>query len=214
MSLDREPVYLSLALLLISGSLFFGCGSPQVGKTIAVSPEPIKEPLTLNLFAARAFLDATEYERYRLVDKYLIRECGAVESGPLAGVIAPEPLDKEAPFLPYDPSLKPHHRRVDLVPADIMKKVETLTRELSSTQTESNPTLPSPGALFSLDQPGILDLKIAHRNEQTEILTSVDAVADSKTAQLTRIRQLFATLRAVGPKICNDDSFFGVKLTH
>lgn len=197
----KKSIILSSLIILNSCSLAKGFSSSK--------EKPIKEAVSIDLFAARGFLGGSEYERYHLNETTLWKECGGVISSGKSK--KNKKLDGDKVFS-SDPQLDLEQRRVDKLNDDQLISIqEKILKILDAQKRNNNPTLPPPGSVFSLAEPGVLELKISVGNSSKRFITSVDAVADSENDVLKEANGLFAYLRGIGKGICNSKTFFGIE---
>ncbi len=179
----------------------------QTGETGA-TPVPTG-PLSIDLFSARGFLGGSEYERYYLSGAILWRECGSIASGakPAAGQ---KKLEGDE-VLSTDPQLKIEQRRVERLSAAQAKEIRARALEvLALVNPETKREEPPPGSVFSLSAPGLFEMLVQVGTKKERVISSVDAVAEKRTATLEKAHELFSTLRGVGPTICGSTTFYGI----
>ncbi len=205
--LSRAVPLIALTLAVVSGA---GCSaSGSRGGPTVVSPRG--EPVTLDIFSARGFLGGSEYERYYLSDGLLWRECGSIAKGKKDPSAHPRPAKLAGDsVLKVDPQLSLQERRVERLTS---QQVATLSRQVADLLDKSPETsaFPAPGSVFSLSDPGVFELLVHLGSSQQRVITSVDAVADRSNAALDAAHDLFATIRGVGPEICNARTFYGIE---
>ena len=189
---------------LITASLC-GCSSFYVAPT---EPRPADSKLEAEVFAARGFLGGTDYEQYKLASGVMWRECGAV----LSKVARAKETAKEGEsvFRP-DNSLQPQERRVEELNLDELTLLTNRAFELSKAAKQSSQKLPAPGSLFSLAQPGLVEIAVTIDGKKERFISSVDAVAEGNTAVTKALNEFYGTLRSVGKPICNANSFYGIR---
>lgn len=169
----------------------------------------INEPIVIDIFAARGFLGGSEYERYHLNETTLWKECGNVSSAKVKKKNIQLEGDR---VFNQDPQLELNERRVDKVSEDQLITIQEKILNLIAARKKSNDSiLPPPGSVFSLGEPGLLELNIAVGNNKKHFITSVDAVADAEDESLKETYKLFASLRAIGNEICGAKTFFGIE---
>jgi hypothetical protein len=196
-------------LILLTVSLT-NC-STQKKKEVSLSAELRAAPLQIDIFSGRGFLGGSDYERYYLSDDLLWRECGNVTTAP-KGNMPPKPLEGDTVF-PADPSLSILERRVDKISSEQQLKLKVKAAELFKIKVLSDVKEPLPGSVFSLSEPGTLEINIVFGSSKLNLLTSVDAVADKETPVLEKTNKLFSALRGIGPVICKAETFFGIART-
>lgn len=207
-----KPRALVLALMVLFVLVLTGCSAHKRKKEASLSAELRSAPLQIDVFSGRAFLGGSDYERYYLYDDILWRECGNVTAAP-KGNVPPRPLAGDTVF-PKDPSLSLLERRVDKLSTEQLLRLKVKAAELFKTKvltTDEKEALP--GSVFSLSEPGTLELNIAFGSSRLNLLTSVDAVADKETPVLEKANKLFAVLRGIGPLICKSETFYGIPRT-
>lgn len=169
----------------------------------------INEPIVIDIFAARGFLGGSEYERYHLHETTLWKECGNVSSAEAKKKNIKMEGDR---VFNQDPQLELQERRVDRVSEDQLITIQEKILNLIAARKENNDSvLPAPGSVFSLGEPGLLELNIAVGNNKKHFITSVDAVAEAENESLRETYQLFASLRGIGKEICGAKTFFGIE---
>lgn len=169
--------------------------------------EVSNKALSIDVFSARGFLGGSEYERYYLKDDLLWRECGSISKK--APTQTPQALRGDTVFK-SDPNLTIEQRRIERVSGEKEKELKLTAARLVKDLKEDSQSIPPPGPFFSLTEPGVFEIQISLGEDQTRIITSVDAVADKDSDTLSRTHELFATVRGVGPTICESPTFFGI----
>ena len=168
---------------------------------------PVGAPLAVDVFSARGFLGGSEYERYVIKDNFLWRECGSISQAKASA--SSEELEGDE-LLGEDPSLKVNQRRVEKLSPEQMTRLKQLAARLLKAKEKTEKRSPLPGGYFSLSDPGLFELGVKLGKADARIVTSVDAVADKNSPELAETYELFASLRGVGPTICNARTFFGI----
>lgn len=167
----------------------------------------VKTPLTFDLFSARGFLGGSDYERYALSDGVLWRECGNVEK---KGAALARPAVEGDTVLSNNPGLILQERRLELLSDEqalaLRKMAEALIERRAATQN----ALPAPGSVHSLSGPGLFELKLNFGGNKQHIVTSVDVIAEESTGVFRAANEFFATIRGVGPVMCNAPTFYGI----
>jgi hypothetical protein len=203
-----RPVFLSVLILL---TVTLTSCTAHKKKEVSLSAELRAAPLQIDVFSGRGFLGGSDYERYYLADDLVWRECGNVTTTPM-GNIPPKPLAGDTVF-PADPSLSILERRVDKITSEQQLKLKVKAAELFKIKVLSDVKEPLPGSVFSLSEPGTLEINIVFGSSKFNLLTSVDAVADKETPVLEKANKLFSALRGIGPVICKSETFFGIPRT-
>lgn len=170
-------------------------------------PAEVAGPLVLDFFSARGFLGGSEYERYHLENQVLWRECGSISRSP--GRNRAKPIEGDD-FLTQDPSLAIKQRRVEALTQSQESALRVQVHNLLSQISQNNSSAPPPGSVFSLGDPGLVEVSIRLGSSEKRIVTSVDAVADQQTEDLAKLGELFSFIRGFGPEICNSGTFFGI----
>ncbi|GEM_PF-5047925 len=168
--------------------------------------------LDLDAFAARGFLGGSDFERYRLVNGQIWRECGMVLPRSKSGKLQKRKSLEGDEIFPNDPNLTVAERRVDSVNSKQAQAIESAVREWMPLVSGSRGKTPLPGSVFSLAEPGVLELGVKRDGEKARLVTSVDAVSDKADGLmvLSKSHALLELLRGVGPEICQRRSFFGI----
>jgi hypothetical protein len=177
-----------------------------------VSVKESLQGLDLDAFAGRGFLGGSDYERYRLRDGQLWRECGLIIAKGRGGKLQQRRALQGDEVFPHDPNLTVAERRVDLLTAE---QAEALTDALDNWFPEVAPSrgkTPLPGSVLSLSEPGVFELGVRRNGDKARLVTSVDAVSDrtDNLKVLSRTNSLMEILRGIGPEICRNKSFFGI----
>ena len=212
---SRFPLPLVSLLILslpILAVLTLGCSVHETAPPSSSSSSlpAASGPLQIDVFSARGFLGGSEYERYYLTGSLLWRECGSVSP-------APTTASKKAPLegdqvLSSDPQLHIQERRVEkLTRAQAQSLRNQALSVLSSVDPNTKHSEPPPGSVFSLADPGLFEMLVAVGDKKERIISSVDAVADKKSATLKQAHELFAKLRGIGPEICGASTFYGIE---
>ena len=118
------------------------------------APKRLPESFVVDVFSARGFLGGSEYERYRLLDQALWRECGYI-------------LRRRAPFtapsfegdeiFAVDPNLSVRERRVDEPDQAKRQSLERLASSILHFGSTADST-PPPGSVFSLSDVGVVEI--------------------------------------------------------
>ncbi|HQH26723.1 MAG TPA: hypothetical protein PLP17_04940 [Oligoflexia bacterium] len=205
----RDSRYLSTCclLLLCAAASFSACAKRRIDAS-SLTAELRSAPLEIDVFAARAFLGGSEYERYYLNHDILWRECGKL-SPAAKKMPRPANLAGDAVF-PDDPSLTLVTRRVEKLSADQELQLKVAAAELLKTKAMSDEKEPLPGSAFSLSEPGTLEMSLVFGASKLRIVTSVDGVADKETPALSHVSDLLSFVRGIGPVICEAETFYGV----
>jgi len=178
--------------LVFTSLTLSGCFVEQTPKP------PPKEvvKVELDIFAARGFLGGSDYEHYTLKDGLLWRECGSL---PLKkGVTESGAATK---------TLQVRQKRLEsLTAADQAPIIEALGVVKLDLDKAAIKALPPPQSVKSMSDGGLFELK----SGALELATTVDAVGDEKTKEAGKLRKLFERVRAVGPVICEAQTFFGI----
>ena len=194
-------------LLLATTTLLAGCsGLFEPGP--ASEEESFSGKLELDVFAARGFLNGSDYERYVLKDDVLWRECGSLVSA----------KNKQAQtsgiqgdnVFTSDPNLTITQRRVETLTNQDRAKAARQTDLLLQALATAPAPLPPPGGVFGLSQSGVIEASVTLNNRSQRVLTSVDAVSEPESAAATALNSFLATVRSFGPTICRDPTFFGI----
>lgn len=202
-----KPAPSLLATLLCSFLLcaFLLCSFSGCSKLAQLTGEQLVEidskPLVIDVFTARGFLGGSDYEHYKIEDGMLWRECGNVAgSGQPKGSTA------------GDPNLVRLQSDLEqLTPTQLRELKLQAEQFLVSQEASKRRKLPRPGSVFSLAGPGLVEMSVAYGDRRQHAVTSVDAIAEGDTTALTAANRLFATVRGIGPVICNTRTFFGIK---
>ncbi|MCB0323058.1 MAG: hypothetical protein KDD69_05770 [Bdellovibrionales bacterium] len=226
MTPQRLKVLFVVGLSLLTSAAGSGCSSSLGGSFLGRdtlsrqsstsgrgSAKHASLPLEVDVFSARGFLGGSEYERYVLNDDVMWRECGSIakRSPDGSGGAADIPEDLEGnDVLPADPNLAIEQRRVEPVNEAQQSLLKELALAVLETAEHTDRREPPPGSFFSLSDPGLFELNIRLGERSSRILTSVDAVADRQSPSLAKAHDLFATLRGIGPTICDAPTFFGI----
>jgi hypothetical protein len=180
----------------------------EPAETAAENSVQSSGPLKVDVFSARGFLGGSEYERYYLTGKLLWRECGSIS--PAAKKTAAH-IEGDT-VLSNDPQLHIQERRVEKLTTDQVRTLRSEIQDvLSSITPDDKQSTPPPGSVFSLADPGLFEMMLAVGEQKERIISSVDAVADNKSAVLEKVHQLFAKLRGIGPEICGAKTFYGIE---
>lgn len=164
--------------------------------------------LEIDIFLARGFLGGSEYERYFAKDGFLWRECGGLAE-------APSPRSKSAELegddvLEPDPGLLVKERRVERLSKSQASFLAEQALSFVDAARRSQHSLPLPGSVYSLSQPGLLELSVTIDGDMQRVVTSVDAVAEGETLELENALTLAEAVRGVGPMICEAKTFYGI----
>lgn len=200
---------------LASAATLVACAAPGLDSGVDTSESAdaspsIRGPLRIDVFSARGFLGGSEYERYYLTDALLWRECGSVVSS------AREVHDRDHiegdEVLSKDPQLKIQQRRVEKLTSSQIESLRNAAASVLGSVNKGDKSVESaPGSVFSLSSPGVFELLVEMGGRRERIISSVDAVADKRSATLEKAHELFATLRGVGPEICGASTFYGIE---
>jgi len=181
-------------LLTLSALTLSSCSlSP---KPIAKSDGEIKS-FSLDLFAARGFLGGSDYEHYTIKDGLMWRECGSV-----VGKKIVEAENRSS-------SLNIRQKRLESLTADEQAPIILALKSVVEEYQADN-KLPKPESVRSIRDGGLFELTASGAGGNLEMATSVDALSEPKKKVLDRTKELFKTIRSVGPLICDSQTFFGV----
>ncbi len=190
-------------------------GSASGGGATAALAVPVKSDLKVDIFAARGFLDGSDYERYVLKGGALWRECGGVlqkDARATRSQAGATGKTKNAAVFREDPNLSAVENRVESLNQEQLDGLTAYARDILDISEKQRLSLPLPGSVFSLTQPGVFELGVSMGQKSTRVVTSVDAVADreARIVAAERAHRLFRALRSIGPVICKSRTFFGV----
>lgn len=190
----------ALAIMGLSGCISFTSTAPS---------DQYDGPIKVDVFAARGFLSGSDYEHYVLDNSVLWRECGSV--APRKPSTEPDKPKMEGDdLLARDPSLVVQQRRAERLSSDQRAAAVARAIRLFNLLEQSPSDIPPPGGLFSLTQPGLVELTLNVGDKKRKIITSVDAISDPNSPALEAANGLYATLRGIGPAICGTRTFFGI----
>lgn len=167
-----------------------------------------KRQLQIDIFLARGFLGGSEYERYAAKDGFLWRECGQLAE-------APSPRSKHSSLegdelLPPDPGLVVKERRVEKLSKAQARFIASRALDFVEAEKNSQKDLPLPGSVYSLSQPGLVELVVFTDGQEHRVVTSVDAVVEGETKELEGSLKLSEAIRGVGPEMCDAKTFYGI----
>lgn len=198
-------------LLILNGLLLLllhGCAHSAMEELSSLPEEFKNAPLTIDSFSARAFLGGSDYERYYYTEGKLWRECGQVTSSYLD---QPQPKVVEGDkVFPEDPSLSITKRRVEKISTEEELRLKARAAALVIAEATGEGKEPPPGSVFSLSEPGVLELNVSFGSKKVKLITSVDAVADKETPALQQANVLLSYMRGLGPIICDAETFYGI----
>ncbi|MBP9837889.1 MAG: hypothetical protein KBC84_04175 [Proteobacteria bacterium] len=194
----KKYFFISITLLLTS------CTTNRVDTSFI--EKSLGGPLQIDVFAARGFLGGSNFERYHLVENVVWRECGDINSKSKKKEIT---LKGDSLFK-NDPQLETQERIVDNLNKEKLVTIQNSVLKLMETLKADPSTLPPPGSVFSLSDPGIIEVEITVGKNVKHLITSVDAVSDSETSKLKAMNNLITNLRSIGKEICHQDTFFGI----
>ena len=167
-----------------------------------------RKNLEIDVFLARGFLGGSEYERYFAKDGFLWRECGRLTETPSPRTKRAS-LEGDDVLLP-DPGLEVKERRVERLSRSQAKFLAGYALDFVDSARESQKELPLPGSVYSLSQPGLLELVVSLEGADHRVVTSVDAVAEGESLELEGSRKLSEAIRGVGPVMCDAKTFYGI----
>lgn len=167
-----------------------------------------KRNLEVDVFLARGFLGGSEYERYYAKDGFLWRECGQLDE-------APSPRSRRVSLegdevFPPDPGLIVKERRVERLSNKQASFVASYAFDFVEAEQSSQKQLPLPGSVYSLSQPGLLEIAVGLDGQEHRVVTSVDAVVEGETNALKGSLKLAEAMRGIGPVMCDAKTFYGI----
>lgn len=190
-------------LLLLSAA----CSHSRRGVRVAGTE---KTPsVVVDIFSAKTFLTGSDYERFSLIDgEMLWRECGTVETEKSPRTSFSN-MDGDNIF-PYDPTLQIEQRRVEALTSAQKEHFKNISAELLRLIEQNEKTVPPPGSIFSLREPGLFELAVSAQGQSQRVVTSVDALSNQQSPLLNHTRELYSLLRGVGPVMCEAKTFYGI----
>ena len=197
-----------IAGLIVAAFALASCSRP-LEEEMQLPEELRNTPIQIDVFSARAFLGGSDYERYYLTGNVLWRECGHVSATEQPPAGAQKELEGDRVF-PNDPSLTIVQRRVEKLTPEQLVRLKVKSAELFKMHALSDVKEPLPGSMFSLSEPGMVEIRITFGPTKFNLLTSVDGVADKDTPVLEHANILLAYLRGLGPVVCESETFSGI----